>query len=169
MDKTWVEHLIKSYSSDLLKYIAKHTRSKEDAEDILQDVFSSVYEHCSEFDPERCNEQAWLYIIAKRKLVSYYRAQKDNTSLDELEDYQIPGVDTMSKAVNLMGARQAVANALEKLDERSRDIIILRFFKDMTADEVAKKMGLSPVNVRVIQSRALDAMKKEIGHFDFSE
>lgn len=169
MDSAWVEHLIKEYSSGLLKYLTSHAHSKEDAEDIMQDVFTSVYEHCAEFDPERCNEQAWLYIIAKRKLISYYRAQKDISSIDEMEEYQIPGEDSMKEAINLMGARQAVAKALEKLDERSRDIIILRFFKGLTADEVADKMGLSAVNVRVIQSRALDAMRKELDDFDFSE
>ena len=76
MDSTWVEHLIEAYSSDLMKYLQGHVRSREDAEDLLQDVFMSVYEHCGEFDASRCNEQAWLYIIAKRKLVSYYRANK---------------------------------------------------------------------------------------------
>ena len=168
MDSSWVEHLIEQYSAGLLKYIRSHTHTQEDAEDILQDVFMSVYQHCADFDPERCNEQAWLFIIAKRKLVSYYRAQKQDSSLDDMEDYQVPQDNSMDEAVNLMGARQAVAKALHVLDERSRDIVVMKYFKGYSAEEIGQKMGLTAGNVRTIMSRALDIMEKELKEFDFS-
>lgn len=169
MDATWVEHLINDYSSALLRYIRQHTKNVEDAEDILQDVFMSVYEHCAEFDEQKCNEQAWLYIIAKRKLVDYYRKQKGEKSLDAMEDYEIPGVDTMAKATNIISARQTVANALAKLDLRSRKIVIYKYFDGLSGEEIAEKMNLSVSNVRTILSRALDAMETDIKNFDFEE
>lgn len=169
MDSTWVEHLIEAYSSGLMKYLQGHVRSREDAEDLLQDVFMSVYEHCGEFDALRCNEQAWLYIIAKRKLVSYYRANKQEQSLDEMEDWQLPGEDSMAEAANVMAARQAVAKGLSVLDDRAKEIIVLRYFEGLSADEVADRLGISPGNVRTIQSRALDKMNKVVGAFDFSD
>ena len=169
MDAAWVEHLIKEYSSGLLKYLISHSHSREDAEDILQDVFVSVYEHCAEFDPERCNEQAWLFIIAKRKLVSYYRSSKQEDSLDAMEDYEVPGDNSMAQATNLMACRQAVALALQKLDERSRMVVIMRFFENLTSEEIAERLGLSSSNVRTIQSRAMKIMEKELGSFDFEE
>lgn len=169
MDAGWVEHLIKEYSSSLLRYLVSHTHSREDAEDMLQDVFMSVYEHCAEFDPERCNEEAWLYIIAKRKLVSYYRKFKQIDSIDEMEDYQLPGDDSMAQATNLLACRQAVARALESLDERSRDIVVLKYFNDLSYKEIADKVGISAVNARVICSRALGRMQIILGDFDFEE
>lgn len=169
MDAAWVEHLIKEYSSGLLKYLISHSHSREDAEDILQDVFVSVYEHCAEFDPERCNEQAWLFIIAKRKLVSYYRSSKQEDSLDAMEDYEVPGDNSMAQATNLMACRQAVALALQKLDERSRMVVIMRFFENLTSEEIAERLGLSSSNVRTIQSRAMKVMEQELGSFDFEE
>ena len=169
MDSTWVEHLIKEYSSQLLHYLVGHAHSREDAEDILQDVYISVYEHCGEFDPERCNEQAWLYIIAKRKLISYYRKYKQLDSVDEMEDYQLPGDNSMAEATNLMASRQAVALGLKKLDERSRDVIILRYFNDYSFAEIGEALGISEGNARVIHSRALKAMQDELGDFEFSE
>lgn len=169
MDESWVQHLITEYSSGLLKYLVHHAHSREDAEDLLQDVFLSVYEHCGEFDPSRCNEQAWLYIIAKRKLVSYYRRFKQNDSIDEMEDYQLPGDNSMAEATNLMACRQAVALALKKLDERSREVVVLRYFNGMSYAEISSAMGISEGNARVIHTRALDVMKKEIGDFAFEE
>ena len=97
MDESWIEHLMTEYSDGLLKYLKSHTHTPEDAEDILQEVFLSCHKHAAEFDPERCNEQAWLYIIAKRKLVSYYRARKETVSLDAMEPDLVPGKDDMAK------------------------------------------------------------------------
>lgn len=169
MDGQWVEHLISEYSSGLLKYLVSHCHSHEDAEDILQDVFISVYEHCEEFDPVKCNEQAWLYIIAKRKLVSYYRKYKMQDSIDEMEDYQLPGEDPMAEAANVMACRQAVARGLMKLDERSRDVVVLRYFEEKSYSEIAQIVGITESNARVICSRALTEMEKAIGSFDFSD
>ena len=169
MSEEWVQHLITAYSSQLLKYLINHTHSREDAEDLLQDVMISVYEHRAEFDPERCNEQAWLYIIAKRKLVSYYRKFKQNDSIDEMEDFQLPSDNSMAEATNLMACRQAVALALSKLDERSREIVVLRYFNGLSYAEIASALGISEGNARVIHSRALDTMKKELGDFEFGE
>lgn len=169
MDAEWVESLIKKYSSRLLHYLCGHTYSREDAEDLLQDIFVSVYEHSSEFDPSRCNEEAWLYIIAKRKLVSYYRAYKMNDSIDKMEDYQLPGDDSMAQATNLMACRQVIAKALSGLDERSRDVVVLKYFSGFSYKEIGDKLGTSEGNARVICSRALEKMQKLIGNFELSE
>ena len=119
MDEKWVEHLMTQYSGALLKYISAHTHVREDAEDILQEVFLSCHRH-QEVDPARCNEQAWLYIIAKRKLVSYYRARKDVASLDAMEPDLVPGRDDMARAINIMACRQAVAQALSSLTSAAK-------------------------------------------------
>lgn len=169
MDAAWVEHLMNQYSKSLLRYLASHTHSREDAEDLLQDVYLSVYEHYEEFDPTRCNEEAWLYIIARRKLVSYYRKFKQNDSIDAMEDYQLPGDNSMEQATNLMACRQAVAKALARLDERSRDVIVLKYFDGLSYREIGEKMGLTEGNARVICSRALSTMQNILGNFDFSE
>jgi len=169
MDAAWVEHLMNQYSKSLLRYLISHTHSREDAEDLLQDVYLSVYEHCDEFDASRCNEEAWLYIIAKRKLVSYYRKFKQNDSIDAMEDYQLPGDNSMEQATNLMACRQAVAKALALLDERSRDIVVLKYFDGLSYKEISEKMNITEGNARVICSRALVTMQNALGDFDFSE
>lgn len=168
MDEQWIEHLADEYSSSLLRYLMHHTDSREDAEDLLQEVFLSCHKHAGEFDPERCNEQAWLYIIAKRKLVSYYRAKKDTVSLDAMEPDLTPGQDNVAKAANVMACRQALAQALSRLDERSREVVIFRFLKGFSAEETANRLGLSSVNIRVIQNRALSKMNKILEDMGFS-
>ena len=89
--------------------------------------------------------------------------------LDAMEEWEVPGVDSMAQADNVMAARQAVAKGLSRLDERSRKIVIMRYFDGLDSTEVAERMNLSVANVRTLLSRALDTMQKTIGNFNFEE
>ena len=71
-------------------------------------------------------------------------------------------VDSAAReAAGLMEFRGAVARLLLTLDERSRTVLVLRYFEGLDSQQVAERMGLSPVNVRVIQSRALNALRQQ--------
>ena len=162
MDKQWVERLVEENRSALLAYIRRHVSNREDAEDMLQEVFLSCYRHRESFDPARCSEKAWLYVITKNRLRQYYRDTRQTVSLDEMsESGAEPADSTAQEAVRLMECRDATAKLLLTLDERSRTVLVLRYFEGLDSQQVAERMGLSPVNVRVIQSRALNALREQ--------
>ena len=162
MDEQWVERLVEENRSALLAYFRRHLSGREDAEDLLQEVFLSCYRHRESFDPARCSEKAWLYVIAKNRLRQYYRDTKQTVSLDEMsENGAEPADSAAQEAAGLMECRDAVARLLLTLDERSRTVLVLRYFEGLDSQQVAERMGLSPVNVRVIQSRALNALREQ--------
>ena len=161
MDEQWVERLVEENRSALLAYFRRHVSGREDAEDLLQEVFLSCYRHRESFDPARCSEKAWLYVIAKNRLRQYYRDTKQTVSLDEMsENGAEPADSTAQEAAGLMECRDAVARLLLTLDERSRTVLILRFFQELDAQQIAQRMGLTPGNVRVIQSRAIASLRQ---------
>lgn len=156
----WVENLIKNYSDSLFQYVAKHTDSKEDADDIVQEVFLSCYKYKDKFDETKCGEHAWLYILAKNRLKNYYRDKKPVVSLEEQVVEPEADIDYAKQVVHIMACRELTAKALQQLDPRSQKIIVLRFFQGKSHEEIADLMGLSTGNVRVIQSRALRVMEE---------
>lgn len=160
MDEKWVEGLVLKYQKKLTRYFWSHTGSWEDSEDMAQDVFLAVMKHREEFDPARCGEEAWLFIAARNRLVSYYRSKKQTESLDAMEEYRIPGRDETEQAENLMACRSEVAKALDALDERARAIVVLFYFKGRKDSEIAEITGTNAGNVRVIRKRALEKMAK---------
>ena len=167
MDDQWVEHLVQNNRSVLLAFLQRHVANREDAEDLLQDVFLACYRHKDSFDPERCSETAWLFVIAKNRLKQYYRDQKPVSSLEELaENGQEPADWSAQEAASLMECRDLVAKLLLTLDERSRTVLILRFFQELDSQQIAQRMGLSPVNVRVIQSRAIASLRQAMEHME---
>ena len=160
MNEQWVEQLFCSNRSALLAFLQRHAANREDAEDLLQDVFMACYRHKDNFDPARCSETAWLYVIAKNRLKQYYRDQKPVSSLEELAENGQELPDWSSReAAEVMECRDLVAKLLLTLDERSRTVLILRFFQELDSQQIAQRMGLSPVNVRVIQSRAIASLR----------
>ena len=170
MDDQWVEQLVRSNRSALLGYIHRHVANREDAEDLLQDVFMSCYRHKDDFDPTRCSETAWLYVIAKNRLKQYYRDQKPVSSLEELAENGQELPDWSSReAAEVMQCRDLVAKLLLTLDERSRTVLILRYFQQLDSQQIAQRMGLSPVNVRVIQSRAMEKLRQTMEQMDETE
>ena len=167
MDDQWVEQLVRSNRSALLGYIHRHVANREDAEDLLQDVFISCYRHKDSFDPERCSETAWLFVIAKNRLKQYYRDQKPVSSLEELAENGESIADwSAQEAIRLMECRDLVAKLLLTLDERSRTVLILRYFQQLDSQQIAQRMGLSPVHVRVIQSRAIASLRQAMEQMD---
>ena len=162
MEDNWAEQLTYKYHSDLLCYLKHHTDSTEDAEDLCQEIFLSCHRYRESFDPSKCEERAWLYVIAKNRLKNYYRDKKPLVSLDEMEYEMSSGMDETAQAVCLMEIREEIAGALKKLDARSRSVIILRFFEGKSHEEIAELLGIKSGNVRMIQQRALQKMKNSI-------
>jgi RNA polymerase sigma-70 factor (ECF subfamily) len=58
---------------------------------------------------------------------------------------------------------ERLAGCLEALAERERSVVLLTFFADKAGDEVAKELGLSAGNVRVIRHRALGRLRECMG------
>lgn len=159
MKEQWITHLMQEHSEKLLRFLSSHTDNREDAEDLMQEIFTSCYKAQDRFDSSKCSEVAWLYILAKNRLKNYYRDKKTNVSLDAIETEQKDPTDHMAQAVHLMHCREVTAEVIKKLDERSQQIIFLRFFEEKSHEEIANILNLSTGNVRVIQSRALKHME----------
>ena len=159
MKEQWITHLMQEHSEKLLRFLSSHTDNREDAEDLLQEIFASCYKSQERFDSSKCSEVAWLFILAKNRLKNYYRDKKASLSLDAVEIEQKDPKDYVSQAIHLMHCREVMAEVIKTLDERSQEIIFLRFFEEKSHEEISKMLNLSTGNVRVIQSRALKQME----------
>lgn len=159
MERDWIEKLSRDYRLGLLSYLRHHTDSLEDAQDLCQDVFLNCWRYRENFDKTKCDERAWLYIIARNRLKNYYRDKENTISLDELE-YDMPsGTDEIAQAVFLMEIREELALVLKRLDERSRRVVILRYFQEKSYGEIAGLMGIQEGAARMIHQRALKKIR----------
>ena len=84
---------------------------------------------------------------------SEYKDERSTSLLDRL-----PSRDDQDEMIEKM----LLKSAIEKLPERERKIIYLRYFRDMTQSEVAKAIGVSQVQISRIESRILQEFRREL-------
>ncbi len=83
-----------------------------------------------------------------------YKDEKSTTLADRL-----PAKDTQEELLD----RLQIGAAIEKLPERERKIVVLRYFRDMTQSEVAKAIGVSQVQISRIESKIIERFRSELG------
>ena len=139
----------------IYSYVAYRVGDGPDAEDVTSEVFERALRYRRSYDPSRGEPLAWLIGIARRCIddaVTRPRAeageQPDLTSAEDLE----------SEAVR----RLTVAAAVEGLDERSRDLIALRYGADLSARQIGEILGLKTNAVEVALHRMLARLRPEL-------
>lgn len=156
-----LEALYVEQHNNIVHYIYRKILNWEDAEDIAQDVFASCCKNIDRYDEEKSSLLTWLYVIANNKLKNYYRDKKVHLDIDQYSE-SLPDKDMEleRQAVYVQMCRDMAACALSELPERSRQVVILTYFNQLSSKEISVELGISPGNVRVILNRALNKMRK---------
>lgn len=149
-----------------------HDFTREDAEEICQEAFLSVIRNLDSFHGES-QFQTWLFRIAANKARDYrerqHAAKRGGGHIPLSLQAQDPEsgltLDPPSNApapdMTLLTAEQAasVHQALEQLGEPCREIIELRYFGDLSYDEISQSLSLNPKTVSSRLSKCLDRLE----------
>ena len=150
------------YHNRILKYLTAKCGRQADAEDLTSQVFLYCYQNFSSYDPEKSSIASWVYMIANSRFKNYCRDRRFFADIDEVAEFLPDDRNVVDAAVMLDEMREGIARALLRLPERQRMIVVLRYFRNMNAVEIGSKLGMSPVNVRVQLSRALNRLQAEL-------
>lgn len=150
------EKVYRDYHGRVCGYIRSKINSAQDAEDLAADVFVKVFEKLGSFDESKAALSTWIYTITRNTLTDYFRTRKVLAEIPETMVADTSVEDDVCNAEML----EVLAKALETLDERERDIIILRFYSGKTLKEIAGNMGISYAYVKVLQNKAFEKLRK---------
>lgn len=150
------EEIYEQYHEKVFRYLRSRVNNTTLAEDLCSDVFLKIYEKIDSFDESKASLSTWIFTVARNRLTDYYRTRRVFEEVPEtLADGSSVEEDVCSKET-----LDRLADALEKLDERERDIVILRFYSGLTLKEIAEKMGISYAYVKLLQNRAFVSLKE---------
>ena len=146
------------YYSKIYNYVYYRLLNRENAEDVVSDVFFKALNNIGRFDGKNASVSTWLFKIASNSVNDYFRKNKRAafTPLEQIkiaEDFTV--LDDMIDEENL----RSLHKALQGLDERSRTVVALRYWGELSYAQIAEQTGLSEKNVSVILSRALVKLK----------
>ena len=132
-----------------------------EAEDLTAQAFLQAWQAIERYQIRGAPFVSWLMRIAHNLGVSHLRSRKPSTELPEtLVDRSRDG--NPDDVLQRQADRDRVREAILRLREEHRRVIILRFVEDLAYREVAEIVGKSVPAVRVIQHRALNALRKQM-------
>ena len=167
-----VQRLERTYKRErgrLLSYIRSRVSRSEDAEDILQDVFTQAVRNLSVTEPID-NLMAWLYTVARNRIVDLYRRRRPTVSLTGADDeggsleelLQDSGIDLEQDIVR-QEVLEALMDALDELPAEQREVFLQQAVEGRTFRELAEESGVS-INTLLARKRyALQALRRRLG------
>ena len=152
--RAWMT-LLKRYESKVYNYGIRMTGNNEDALDLLQEVFISVFRNLRNYSGQG-SFRAWLFKIAHYRCIEFYRRKKPNQCLDDTPEVE----STTGSSEELLCANQQshqIVSAMQHLPVAQKAVVELKFFGQFTFDEIAQQLGIS---VNTAKSRLYSALAK---------
>jgi len=142
------ETLIKQYSEPLYWHIRRLVVCHEDAQDLLQDTFSSVFLHLWQVrDPAKT--KAWLYTVATNKANRFLRKKARELRCEDISGHLCDLMESSAYVNYEKAAAIDLHKAVLKLPKVQQMVFNLRFFDEMEYEEISRITGLSINTLRV--------------------
>lgn len=159
MDERLLKRLFEAYSNDLLYYAQYLVRSREEAEEIVSDVFFEVWQHRDRFSEVK-NEKAWLLKVTHNKVVSWLRKNGNGQVLvpwDEVGDYgTLVDLQTPDSRIISREEISRINQVVNQLPPRCRQVFVLAKIEKLPYKEIAEVLGISVKTINIHVAKALE-------------
>jgi RNA polymerase sigma-70 factor (ECF subfamily) len=141
------------------RYIAYRLGDGALSEDLTSEVFLRLLEALHAKRVNTVNLRAWLYATANHLVMDVLR-QRYRRPLQSLSEEQPAGTDNPERAIEHEQRLEAVQRTMQHLTPEQQHVLSLRFSQDLSLEDVAAIMGKSVNAVKVLQFRALAALRR---------
>lgn len=146
------------YSDQIFRFCFIKTSNRDVALDLTQETFTKMWEYIAEKKEEIREPKSLLYRIATNLVIDYYRKKKSE-SLEALIEYGFNPEETMSISLEKELEIKELHLKLYKLEDKYKDILIMRFVEDMSLEEIAKVYDQHANTIAVRIHRAIEKLK----------
>lgn len=134
--------LMRRYEQPLLRYVRRILGcTREDAEEVVQETFIKAYENLNDFDTDLAFS-SWIYRIAHNTAVSAWRKARvrphgNAVDVDDEALARLVADEDIVRTVDHRLLRERVATVIERMDEKYRTVLVLRYMEDMDYGAIA--------------------------------
>lgn len=167
-DKQVFGLLVDRYEAKLTRYIARlGVRNQEDQLDVLQEIFLKVYKNLNGFDTS-LQFSSWIYRIAHNEAVSWYRKRNVRpeghliAESEELLSFLSSKEDDQEEEFDRTVNAEAVNEALMRVDEKYREVIVLRYFEHKEYEEISDILKIPIGSVGTLLHRGKKQVAREL-------
>ncbi len=160
-DMAAFESLFRQYQRLVFKNAYLITGSREEAEDVLQEVFVSVWRARQTFNPQKGKLTTWLHNITVNKCLERRRRKK--VAQVSLEGLDLPMTQVSDDVLVSRQEYDRLIKAMNTLDSRHRVVLVLRYFNDLSYEEIAQTVGIPLGTVKSRINQALKLLRGQLG------
>ncbi|MBV9229830.1 MAG: sigma-70 family RNA polymerase sigma factor [Chloroflexi bacterium] len=154
--------LYQRYAPTIFAYLLRQVSSREDAEDLLLEVFVAVLEKETVLECDEQRIRAFIWTITHHKVADHYRRlkQRPNVSLKDFEELIYESeAQAPEQIVMRQEERSELLTALSVLPELQREVLHLRFGHELSCGEIAQVISKSEGAVRMLLHRSLKLLR----------
>ena len=156
--------LFHDYAPAIFRFCRRAMPTREDAEDATMEIFMKLKGKLGQYDPTR-SFTAWLYKVAANHCWDMLRRRKvrQDKETDDLENVPLEHPDPSQLEVLIeQRTGEEVRKALAKLGPRARMALVMRYYSDMSYDEIADELGVRRAFVGVVLLRARHELRQAL-------
>ena len=168
--------LVERHKRGIVNFVYTLVRSPEEADDISQETFMRAYAHVNTFNPKLAKFSTWLYQIARNSARTHLMKERrrpptedlyEDETLDQKLPDQRPHAAPEARLLASDDERMLRA-ALQRIPEKMRTALVLRYFQHLEYQEIAGSMAVSLGNVKTLIHRGKAALARELASHDTS-
>lgn len=148
------------YLPAIYRFILLKIGEKATTEDLAHQVFLNAWQNIENYQIQGFPFSSWLYRIAHNAVIDYYRTDKKNLNLENIQE--IAAVNNLEEKIDQEFELNIIKAALKELPEEQQSIVIMKFVEEMTNKEIAAALGKSEGAIKTAQHRCLKNIKEII-------
>jgi len=159
--------IIDKYRQPLLRYIFRlGCKTKDDAEDVLQETFIKVYLNLNDYDPQM-KFSSWLYRIAHNETMNFFRKVKITPQVAQSEGEEmlmelVSDGEDLSEVVGKNIEIETIRKIINTLDSKYKDVLILKYMEEKSYEEISDILKKPSGTVATLLNRAKVVLKNEL-------
>ena len=161
-DDRALEELYERFSKVIYSVIVSIVKKKEDAEEILCEIFFQVWEKAPSYDLGKGSVYTWLLTLARNRAIdkirskSYKNQKQEDSDIDEMDVFSNPDSGNQLDNVVLAERAESVKLALAKIPADQRQVLEVAYFEGYTQSQIAERLNLP---VGTVKTRMRSGMK----------
>jgi RNA polymerase sigma-70 factor, ECF subfamily len=164
-DESALAAIYDRYRVILFGLLVRILNSREEAEDVLQEVFLQVWHRAADFDETRGRPFTWLVTVTRSRGIDRLRslAARERVAIAGSKEATEEVSDAASDAY-ASEQRELVSNALDQLPEEQRRALVLAYFEGLSQSEIAAKLGAPLGTVKTRMRSGLMKLRELLGN-----
>ena len=166
-ERVFLEQTFDKYSRLMFSVAYKYGLQRQDAEDVVMDSVLSIHKNMTKIRALNVEKmQVYIVSIVRNASLDFLRREKrrgmvfQNTEDDEME--QIASEESVEEKISLQDEIKLVMKAIHELPESERQVMYMKYSRNMENEDIASSTGLSPESIRKYLSRGRNHVRKAL-------